>query len=321
MNRLSHSEARRKLSRSLVNRTLRMESLESRQMLSALPLGAQPRDTGEFLLGRVAVTPVLLESNGLVDPSTEDWTQAEIAQVLENVRVGTDWWVDTLETFGTPHSLEFVIDPTFATTPVPTPFEPISQRSDAYSQYVGRFLADQGFNAATLSLEDAIRDFNNDQRVKLQTDWAFTIFIVDSSNDADGMFDPMGSFRQAFAFAGGQFIITPSGRPASTYTHEIGHMFWALDEYSGSADHDARRGYYNSQNANAVDGAPPGFIQQPSIMSAGLLLQQAYNTNTSAAATLCSSVGRTATKTAFSMYWMCLWNWISRLFMNPFPDC
>ncbi len=255
-------------------------------MLTGLPLGAMPFDTAEYMLGTVAVTPVLLESNGTLDLSTENWTNTEIDQVLQNVATGLQWWVDTLATFNTSHSLEFRIDDTYARTPVSTPYEPISRRSDSYTEYVGKFLVDQGYASSGLTLEDAMRTFNNDQRTKLGTDWSYTIFIVDSSADADGMFDLQGSFRQAFAFAGGLFFVTPSVRPASTYTHETGHMFWARDEYAGGSRWDEERGYYNSQNSNAVDGAPVGFVQQPSIMTAGLFLQQAYNTNTSAAATL-----------------------------------
>jgi hypothetical protein len=245
-----------------------------------------PLDTGEFMLGTVAVTPVLFESDGSLDPNLENWTTAEINQVLSNMREGLQWWVDTLEGMESVHTLEFRVDETFARNPVPTPYEPITRRSDNYTEYVGKFMVDQGYANSALTLEDAVRSFNHDQRVKLGTDWAFTIFIVDSSNDSDGMFDLRGSFPQAFAFAGGAFFVTPSGRPASTYAHETGHMFWARDEYPDSGRWEERRGYYNSQNANAVDGAPAGFVQQPSIMSAGLILQQAYNARTSAAPTL-----------------------------------
>jgi hypothetical protein len=263
-----------------------MESLESRQLMTAAPLGAMPYDTGEFMLGRIAVTPVLVESNGAIDPNSEDWTTAEINQVLQNVRTGMQWWVDTLAEQNTVHSLEFVIDETFATTPVPTSYEPITRQSQAFNQYIGEFLVGQGYDGTVLSLEDAIHQFNHDQRVKFDTDWAFTIFVVDASNDPDGMFDLSGDFRQAFAFAGGLFFVVPSVRPASTYAHETGHMFWARDEYPGGGGYSEKRGYYNTQNTNAIEGAPPGFRQQPSIMTAGLFFQQAYDQNISPAATL-----------------------------------
>ncbi len=49
-------------------RRIALEMLESRNLFAALPLGATPADTAEFMLGRVAVVPVLFESNGGVTP-------------------------------------------------------------------------------------------------------------------------------------------------------------------------------------------------------------------------------------------------------------
>ncbi|WP_203328907.1 dockerin type I domain-containing protein [Candidatus Laterigemmans baculatus] len=276
------------------SRRLRVESLEERRLLSAvpltssLPLGATPRDTGEYLLGRVAVTPVLLESDGSFDPSTEDWTSEEIDAVLATLAEGTQWWVDTLATLTDRHSLEFVIDEQFARNPQPSPYEPIDRPSNDFPAYVGRFLDDQGF-ADEGTLADAMRAFNHAQRQAHATDWAFTVFIVDSSHDTlneDGLFAPGGDFSQAFAFAGGLFFITPSARPASTHAHELGHIFWARDEYPGAGSWTDRRGYYNAQNTNAADNPTPGFVQQPSIMSAGEVLREAYENHLSPASTL-----------------------------------
>lgn len=280
--------------RSNAPRPLSIECLEERRLLSAvplvssMPLGATPRDTGEYLLGRVAVTPVLLESTGQIDPSTENWTAEEIDAVLANVVEGTQWWVDTLATLNVRHSLEFVIDDQFAVEPQPTPYEPIDRPSNDFPAYVGQFLTDQGYGNKA-SLADAMLAFNHAQRKALGTDWAFTLFIVDSSYDTlneDGLFASGGDFTQAFAFAGGLFFITPSARPASTYAHELGHIFWARDEYEGAGSWTHRRGYYNAQNTNASDNPAPDFVHQPSIMSAGVVLTEAYDNHVSPASTL-----------------------------------
>ena len=63
----------------------KLEQLESRDLFSAIPLGASSEDTGEFFLGRVAVVPVLFESNGTIDTSTQKWTPAEIDFAIETV--------------------------------------------------------------------------------------------------------------------------------------------------------------------------------------------------------------------------------------------
>lgn len=247
-------------------------------MLAALPLGATEADTAEFMLGRVAVVPVLFESNGQIDEATEQWTEQSIRAVLDKIHEGVQWWSDALDTLDTVHSLEFVVDETFAVDPVSTPYEPISRTSQQHPLYVGSFLQEQGFGDAG-SLENAVRAFNHRARVEHDTDWAFSIFIVNSFNDADGQFPPGSDFRRAFAFPGGLYTVVPSTRPASTIAHEVGHIFWARDEYPGAGSWTDRRGYYNAQNWNAADNPTPGFEQQPSIMRSGAPLAESFATH------------------------------------------
>lgn len=282
-----HPSTRKNAStRASAKRKLCFESLEGRRVMATLPLGATAEDTGEFMLGRIAVTPVLLESDGTIDRNTENWTPGHIAAVMDNIQTGLNWWNRLLATKSSVHTLEWVIDRTYVDTRISTPYEPINRRSDDYVLWVDDFLNKVGFDAS-FDLETNVRSFNEAQRQKLNTDWSFTIFVPNSLNDGAGTFAPGGSFSRAFAFAGGLFQVTPSMRPASTFTHETGHIFWARDEYSGGGTFSDRRGYYNAQNTNAIDGNPnPGFQQLPSIMSAGSSLQTAYDTVVSPDATL-----------------------------------
>jgi len=254
---------------------MRLESLEPRNLFAALPLGAAPMDTAEYMVGRVAVVPILFESNGRIDPNTEDWTPESIQATLAKIRSGVDWWSEALDRLGTVHQLEFVIDDQFAINPFDTPYEAISRPSQFHSTIVGAFLEEQGYGEAG-TIENAIRLFNNDARQRLQTDWAFSIVVVNSANDSDGQFGPGSEFNTAFAYPGGQYIVTPSTRPVSTIAHEVGHMFWARDEYPGGGSWTDRRGYYNAQNWNAADNPTLGFVQQPSIMRAGTGLSQSF---------------------------------------------
>ena len=278
------SQGRRK-NRRKTTRQPRLEALETRQLFASLPFGAQPGDTGEFMLGRIAVTPVLLESDGSIDLNQYDWGTSQIQEVLNNLDQGMQWWDDLLQTKSSVHDLEWVIDDQFAVNPVKTGYEPITRVSNDFRFWVREFLNGRGYNT-TGSIDSDMRLFNDAQRQRLGTDWSFTIFVVNSHFDPDGNFAAGGSFSRAFAFAGGLYFVTPSTRPASTYTHETGHMFWARDEYLGGGSYTQRRGYYNAQNLNAADNPTPGFVQQPSIMTAGGLLQQAYNNLVSADATL-----------------------------------
>lgn len=257
-------------------RKLSFESLEMRRVMAGLPFGATPNDLGEFMLGRIAVTPVLLESNGRIDPSTEDWTPSHVSLVMNNLQRGLNWWNQLLAKESSVHTIEWVIDRTYVDNRLATPYEPINRISNAYEQWVGQFLSDTGFSTS-FDFEQNIRSFNQSQRAKLQTDWSFTVFIVNSDRDIDDSFASGGSFSRAFAFAGGLFMVIPSGRPDSTYTHETGHIFWARDEYENSGSFYDRRGYYDAQNTNAIDNNPnPTFQQAPSIMSAAGSLIQAY---------------------------------------------
>ncbi len=270
-------------------RRLKIESLEQRRLLAGLPYGAIPQDTGEYMLGRVAVTPVFLESNGQFDVSTENWNPQQIQATLQKIQTGLDWWVDLLATKTTKHSLEFVMDTTYAVNPVGTKYEPINRVSNDFGLWTQEFLTTAGFNG-TGSLEQDMRNFNIAQRQKLGTDWAFTIMVVNSNNDSivdgDGTFAIGGAFSRAFGFAGGLFFVSPSTRPASTFAHETGHQFWAKDEYAGGASYNEFRGYYNTQNINAADNPSVGFIQQPSIMASAELLDNAYANHVSPASTL-----------------------------------
>jgi hypothetical protein len=249
-----------------------------------MPLGAAPADTAEFMLGRVAVVPVLLESNGKIDANTENWTPALIEEAITKVRIGVNWWSETLDRLGTKHALEFVVDETFARNPVSTDYEPISRLSQQQELYVGSFLETQNLGSVN-GIESAIRAFNHRAREKHNADWAFTIFMVNSTNDDDGQFASGSEFTFAFAFAGGMYIVTPSTRPASTIAHETGHIFWARDEYPGAGSWTDRRGYYNAQNLNAANNPTTGFIQQASIMSGGVPLSTSFDNYTLPAST------------------------------------
>ncbi|MFG0264337.1 MAG: dockerin type I domain-containing protein [Rhodopirellula sp. JB055] len=262
--------------RHATRRQLSLQALETRRVMAAgIPVGATVSDTAEFFLGRIAVTPIFLDSTGQTDTKTQNWTEGEIDAVMSKITTGLNWWVEALDRLDTVHELEFVIDDTYAENPLQIPIEPIDRTSNNYSTYVGQFLDDTGIDAS-LSLDEGMFAFNSSQREALDTDWAFSLFISDSSDDADGFFASGGSFSGAFAFPGGLYIIAPSTRPAQTFAHEISHMFWGLDEYNGGGSYNQSRGYYNTPNENAADNPTPGFTQQPSIMAGGNNLVNAY---------------------------------------------
>ncbi len=250
-------------------------------MLTSVPWGADSQDTAEFMLGDVLVSVVLLESDGSLDPSQEDWTSETIEQVQAKVREGLQWWEDRLDEQGTVHDLDFQIDFTYAEDPIQTGYEPISRPSDDFVLWLDDFFRAAGVGSEG-SFSERIWEFNHAQRLKYDTNWAFTILIVNAAEDANGRFDATGTFSQSFAFAGGRFFVTTSERPASTIAHETAHMFWALDEYAGGRPFAEQRGYYNTANQNAADGHPNPDLRVTSIMDSHVIAYPAHAVSPSA---------------------------------------
>ena len=216
------------------------------------------QDTGGFLLGDVTTTVVLLESTGVA--SSEDWTADSIAAVKANVEEALTWWQDTLVAQQSVHSVQFLTDYQYTDNPVATALEPIAERSNLYTTWVNDFLDEAGANTFD-GISDDMRKFNDAQRIEHGTNWGFTIFVVNDENDADGMFAEGGSFRRGVCiFPVGRYLVVPAGRPASSIAHEMGHIFWARDEYSGAGSYLQKRGYYDAQNLNAADNPQVGFF-------------------------------------------------------------
>jgi len=219
-------------------------------------------ETSEYLIGRVAVSILLPESDGRIDPSTEDWTEEERMAVLSEISAALDWWA-ALEPKA---HLTFVYDNGDA-VPIPTGYEPISRPYSDEALWIGEVMAAQGYTDA--SYFDRVRRYNNDLRDAHDTDWAFTIFVVDSSHDDDHRFAD-GGF--AYAYLGGPFLVMTYGNGGygihnmdAVAAHEIGHIFWALDQYHAARQSCTRRsGYLGVENLNSQYGGCPS--DEPSIM-------------------------------------------------------
>jgi len=208
--------------------------------------------TSEYFIGRVAVSIILPESDGSLDPSTEDWTESERALVLSEITAALDWWAAR-----EPQAhLTFVYDDGTA-APVPTRYEPISRPYSDQALWISQVMTQKGVSGS--SYFDQVRRYNNALRGVYDTDWAFTIFVVDSSTDADNRFSD-GYF--AYAYLGGPFTVLTYGNNGygpsnmdAVAAHEIGHIFLALDQYYSAYQYCTRRsGYLGVENQNSQYG-------------------------------------------------------------------
>jgi hypothetical protein len=191
--RRAHARAKR----AVRSRRPGVEQLEARTLLAALPYGAMPDDTAEYMLGDVYVSVVFMESNPLLSPGdnnpvpqgigapAENWaTNAidTIAAVKSRIEQGLQWWEDTLDSVleGTPAEgrdlLNFEIDWTHADNPVQTGYEPIARNSNDFVLWMYDFLNLVGFNQ-TGNFSSDIRAYNDFKRQQNEVDWAFTIFV------------------------------------------------------------------------------------------------------------------------------------------------
>ena len=219
-------------------------------VLPLKPPGAKYYDVSEYMLGSVIVGVILPESDGSIDPNTENWTQAEMDQVTSEVIGGLNFYFTKREF----RDLSFY---TVFNYQVATGYEPIGRSSSEEQLWINQCLGVLGYpnGYPGYSYATALRD-------SAGTEWATLMFIVDSSTDADGM------------FTDGRFGYSTLGGPKTVMTydndgwgianmdavaaHEIGHSFYALDEYF-DAGHGCTEtcGYlaYENQNSEYPGGA------------------------------------------------------------------
>ena len=240
-------------------------SLAGTQLLASVSDGDPTPDsieTSEYLIGRVAVGIVLPESDGSADPSTEDWSADERALVLSEITAALDWWA-ALE----PNAhLTFVYDDGTAAS-ITTSYEPISRPSSDQSLWIAEVMEKMGYTGP--SCFSQVRNYNNGLRDTYDTDWAFTIFVVDSSNDSDNRFS---DGRFAYAYLGGPFFVMTYGNSGygpynmdAVAAHETGHIFLALDQYYSAYQSCTRQaGYLGVENQNSQYGDCAS--DEPSIM-------------------------------------------------------
>lgn len=176
----------------------------------------------------------MLESNGTIDPETENWTSPEESSVVNKISVGLNW----LARQNPSANVSFVLDVHYR---VPTSYEPINHSTNDEGLWISEAMANLGYSGSYYLTQ--VRDYINSLRRNLDTDWAFSIFVVDSSNDPDGCFtnqiDPTRKWS-AYAYLGGPFLVMTYDNDGYgifhmdyVTAHETAHIFYATDEYNG----------------------------------------------------------------------------------------
>ncbi len=273
-----------------------IEQLENRTLLNgtdelnaAIPASMQ--NLSEYMVGTVLVNVVLMESNGRFDADTETWTAGQIARVKSEINEGLGWWESLNAKMTNGHQdLHFITDFTYANSPVPTRYEPINRPHTDENLWIDDFLSAVGYNSAYDYRVDVAR-YDNARRSAVKTDWVTTVFVVNSDHDKDGAFADSRYF--AYACVGGPFLVMNYkndgwgiDKMGQVLAHEMGHIFYALDEYPQSNSYNDRSGYDNIQNLNAADGNPNPSTRVDSIMAEADRQNRAYANLTSSPTSL-----------------------------------
>jgi hypothetical protein len=221
--------------------------------------------TSVYMIGDVAVGLILPESHGGRERQSEDWTDEEIARVQAEVQSALDWWAALEPAAHLTFSVE--VQPR-----VPTGYEPITHGLAEEGLWIGETMAALGFEAS--SYFSAVRSYVNDLRTRTGADWAFAVFVVDSSADADGRF--VDNYF-AYAYVGGPFLVMTYDNSSygisnmgAVAAHEIGHVFNALDQYAAAGvSCEYRAGYLEVKNGNSQAGGDCE-TNESSIMRGGI---------------------------------------------------
>lgn len=231
-------------------------SVEGAVIAPAEPFGATELATSEFLAGAVSVNIILVESDGSIDTSTEDWSAARENDVVARIALGLEW----IRAQEEQSALRFVyhVVPGRTDPRARTGYEPIRRSADpsgslGEDRWVKDVLAKMGYVSGDRFARS--RALAADTRRADGTDWAVNIFVVDSLVDADGAF---ADGRFAYCWIGGPHLVMTYdnqgwgiGRMDMVLRHELLHAFYAFDEYGGSACTCAEhRGYLDGLNTN-----------------------------------------------------------------------
>lgn len=210
-------------------------------------------ETSSYMIGKVIVSIIFPESNGAIDPSTEDWDATRLSQAQTYVMNGLNWWA------AREPDAHLTLVYTSPLT-VLTGYEPINHPAFPDQKlWIGDVMTALGYPPppGEYGYSTAVRNYINALRASYQTDWAVVAFVVDDLNDPDNQFAD-GFF--GYAYYNGPFFVITYGNDGwgpenmdAVAAHEFGHIFWALDQYDYGNDSQTcadRSGYLYEENQN-----------------------------------------------------------------------
>ncbi|HWP42107.1 MAG TPA: putative Ig domain-containing protein, partial [Blastocatellia bacterium] len=223
---------RPEISRDDIIRNLR--SMGAVDSLNRMRSSIQPQGFGssDVMDGTVAVAVFLIESAGGIDPNIYNWSQSDQAAAFAQVIDALNWWVDQSRAFRLARPLQFTFVFFDAANPVcQVPYEPILHPGFDANLWLERIMSTLGGTSRDLFARVAA--FNQRIRDENRANWAFSLFIAYNPPPAPTSFT---DGRASWAYIGGphtNVLFRSFGWSLmQIVSHEVGHIFYACDEYS-----------------------------------------------------------------------------------------
>ena len=222
---------------------------EGRAAMAAAQDDPRPDQNTEFLAGNILIRVVYPESKG---GGQETWTESRrtaARQVL--FQAVNNYWERYLP------NVHLDWDWTYK-WPAETQFEPINigTKKEQIRPWVSDVMFRLGFTG-TESWIEKIHMYNMEGlQAYTESDWVFTLFVVDAENDEDHWFDD--ARNNVYAEGGGPFMVLPfstenQGSFDDMFTHGMAQVFWAAAEDPGGVSTCGTfSGYLNYKTGNKV---------------------------------------------------------------------
>ncbi|MCE9576318.1 MAG: hypothetical protein K8W52_24435 [Deltaproteobacteria bacterium] len=206
-----------------------------------------------YASGTIVVSIVLPESNGSIDPSTEDWNEQSIRETYLKVQAALDTFVAADPNANLRYIVHYESAPAdggLAGT-VDTGYEfgqraqwnDYARESEATAAVLGKIL---GRTVDANDLYTAALEYDKNLRDRYHADGAFFVIVAANQNYTASL--------RAHAYINGPWTVLDSSYGYETFAHEFGHIHGAYDEYCPDACSQpvSIQGYLGIYNANAT---------------------------------------------------------------------
>jgi hypothetical protein len=248
------------------------EPFESAPTTNATPLDTiYPTNTTPFASGTIVVSLLLPESNGNIDPSTENWTEDLILETYAKVQEALEALVKSEPNSRLRFILHFESAPSGRELPgtIDCDYESVlhlSYGSDDSAVTAALLAKVLGHAVTTDTLGNAQYEYLAKLKAQYNADGAYFIKIADDANFTASM--------RPHAIINGPSFDIDNTQGFEVFMHESGHIFGAVDEYCPDRclPTTQPQGYLGMTNANATyhfggDGVNGGVGEnQPSLM-------------------------------------------------------